>query len=103
MLFEGTDRFPSSKELVTYIESVGGRSGAFTEKEFVLFYVKIPKKDIDMGIHYLSEILFRSKLENSAIKKEKNIVLEELKRKLDNPEVEIWDQWFEWLWEKTNR
>ena len=101
MLFEGTDRFPSSKELATYIESVGGRSGAFTEKEFVLFYVKIPKKDIDMGIHYLSEILFRSKLENSAIKKEKNIVLEELKRKLDNPEVEIWDQWFEWLWGKN--
>lgn len=101
MLFEGTDHFPSSKELATYIENVGGRSGAFTEKEFVLFYVKIPKKDVDIGIHYLSEILFRSKLENNAIKKEKNIVLEELKRKLDNPEVEIWDQWFEWLWGKN--
>ncbi|MEK7494980.1 MAG: pitrilysin family protein [Patescibacteria group bacterium] len=101
MLFEGTDRFPSSKELSTYIESVGGRSGAFTEKEFVLFYVKIPKKNVNIGIHYLSEILFRSKLEDNAINKEKNIVLEELKRKLDNPEVEIWDQWFEWLWGKN--
>ncbi len=101
MLFEGTESFPSSKELAAYIENVGGRSGAFTEKEFVLFYVKIPKEYMSIGIHYLSEILFRAKLENRAIKKEKNIVLEELKRKLDNPEVEIWDQWFEWLWGKN--
>jgi len=101
MLFEGTDNFPSSKELATYVEGVGGRSGAFTDKEFVLFYVKIPKDYMNIGIHYLSEILFRSKLEDDVIKKEKNIVIEELKRKLDNPEVEIWDQWFEWLWGKN--
>jgi predicted Zn-dependent peptidase len=101
MLFEGSDSFPSSKELAAYIESIGGRSGAFTEKELVLFYIKIPKEYIDIGIHYLSEILFRSKLEDDAIEKEKNIVLEELKRKLDNPEVEIWDRWFEWLWGKN--
>ncbi|MBI5123674.1 insulinase family protein [Candidatus Roizmanbacteria bacterium] len=101
MLFEGTDSFPTSKKLATYIEGVGGRSGAFTEKELMLFYAKIPKEYVDIGIHYLSEILFGSKLEDDAIKKEKNIVIEELKRKLDDPEVEIWDQWFEWLWGKN--
>ncbi len=101
MLFEGTTNFLSSKEVAKYIENVGGRSGAFTEKEFVIFHVKIPKEHVEIGVRYLSEILFKSTLKEEAIEKEKKIVLEELKRKIDNPEVEIWDLWSEWTWGKN--
>lgn len=101
MLFEGTKTWPSSKEVAEYIEKVGGRSSAWTDKECVTYFVKIPKQYLEQAFYYLAEILFNSKLEDKATEKEKNIIMEELKRKNDNPEVQIWDLWSEWVWGKN--
>jgi len=101
MLFEGTKRLSTSKEVAEYIERVGGKSGAWTDKEYVTYYAKVPKQHLEVAFSYLAEILFNSTLSNEAIKKEKRIVVEELRRKVDNPEVEIWDLWFEWVWGKN--
>lgn len=98
MLFEGTKSLPSSKRVAEYIERIGGRSGAWTDKEYVTYYVKVPKQHLDVAFNYLAEVLFESTLSSEAIKKEKGIIIEELKRKVDNPEAEIWDLWFEWVW-----
>ena len=54
-----------------------------------------------MAFSYLSDIFFNSLLDEGAIEKEKGIVMEELKRSKDNPEVNIWDLWFEWIWGKS--
>lgn len=101
MLFEGTKNLPSSKKVAEYIERVGGQSGAWTGKEHVTYYVKAPKRHLEIAFSYLAEILFNSTLSSEAIKKEKGIILEEFKRKIDNPEIEIWDLWFEWVWGKN--
>lgn len=101
MLFEGTKNWPSSKKVAEYIERIGGRSGAWTDREYVTYYVKIPKQHLEIAFRYLAEIFFNSTLTNEAIEKEKGIIMEELKRKTDNPEVEIWDLWFEWVWGKN--
>jgi len=100
MLFEGTKRFPTSKDLAQYIERVGGISSAFTDKEYVSYYAKVPKQHLDLAFSYLSDILFNSLLKESAIEKEKGIVMEELGRSKDNPESDIWDLWLEWIWGK---
>lgn len=100
MLFEGTKKLPTSKDVAEYIEKIGGKSNAFTDKEYVSYCAKIPKQHLDMAFNYLSDILFNSLLDEQAIEKEKGIVLEELSRAKDNPEVDIWDLWFEWIWGK---
>lgn len=100
MLFEGTIRLPSSKKVAEYIEKVGGRGSAWTDKEYVTYYAKVPKQHFEKAFSYLSDILFNSLLDENAIEKEKGIVLEELRRSKDNPEVNIWDLWFEWVWGK---
>lgn len=100
MLFEGTKRLPSSKALSRYIERVGGISSAFTDKEYVSYYVKVPKQHLNLAFSYLSDILFSPLLEEGAIEKEKGIIMEELGRSKDNPESDIWDLWFEWIWGK---
>jgi len=100
MLFEGTKKFTNSKDLAKYIERAGGRSGAWTDKEYVSYNVKVPKQHLELAFSYLSDIFFGSLLEKSAIEKEKRIVMEELSRSRDNPEVDIWDLWFEWVWGK---
>ena len=98
MLFEGTKNLPTSKDVAEYIEKIGGKSGAFTDKEYVAYYAKVKPQHLETAISHLSDILFSSTLNPEAIEKEKGIVMEELKRKIDNPEVEIWDLWLEWIW-----
>lgn len=101
MLFEGTKRLSTARDVAEYIERVGGKSGAWTDKEYVTYYTKVPKQHLEVAFSYLAEIIFNSTLSNEAIKKEKRIVGEELKRKVDNPEAEVWDLWFEWVWGKN--
>lgn len=101
MLFEGTKNLPSSKDVAAHVERIGGQSGAFTDKEYVIYYTKVKPAHLKTAISHLSEILFSSTLNLAAIDKEKGIILEEIKRKTDNPEVEIWDLWNEWIWGKN--
>lgn len=97
MLFEGTQKYPDSKSLAESLEGIGGRSGAFTDREYVYFSVKIGKEYFNKGLDYLSDILFNPKLDEKAIQKEKNIILEEKKKRDDNPETVVWDSWFKWM------
>ena len=100
MLFEGTRKFPTSKELALFLENKGGISSAWTSKENVVYYVKVPKWNLETAFYYLSEILFNSTLSSPDIEKEKKIIQEELSRRIDNAEVQIFDEWFEWVWSK---
>jgi len=101
MLFEGTKTLPTSKDVAEHIEKIGGQSGAFTDKEYVIYYAKVKPQHLETAISHLSEILFNSTLNPEAIEKEKRIVMEEIKRTKDNPEVEIWELWTEWVWGKN--
>ncbi len=100
MLFEGTKKLPTSKALAQYLERVGGKSSAWTDKEYVSYYAKVQKQHLNIAFNYLSDILFNSLLEENAIEKEKRIVMEELRRSKDNPEVDIWDLSLEWIWNR---
>lgn len=98
MLLEGTNRFNNAKKLADYIESVGGKCGASTDKEYVTYYVKVLPEYIERAIDYLADIMFNSQLNNSDIEKEKRIVTEEINRSNDSPETLVLEKWFEWTW-----
>ncbi len=98
MLFEGTYRFDNAKKLADYIESVGGRSGAWTDKEYVTYYVKVLPEYIERAIDYLADILFNSQISDADIEKEKGIVVEENSKRNDSPELYVLDKWLEWTW-----
>ncbi|MBU0999946.1 insulinase family protein [Patescibacteria group bacterium] len=98
MLFEGTKLFPTAKKLAEQIEKVGGYSGAYTDREYVIYHVKVFEKHLELAFEYLSQIIFDSTLELNNIEKEKSIVLEEIKRVMDNPEQAIWEEWMKWVW-----
>jgi len=102
MLFEGTKNIPTSKDVGRYIEKIGGQSSAWTDKEYVTFYVKVPGKHIEKAFYYLSEILFNSKLELATLNKEKKIILQEMLITRDRPDWEIWDLWYKWIWTKNH-
>ena len=98
LLFEGTKLYPTAKKLAEQIEKVGGYSGAYTNQEYVTYSAKVFKKHLKIAFKYLSQIIFNSTLESKSIEKEKGIVVEEIKRTMDNSEQAIWEKWMKWVW-----
>ncbi len=98
MLFEGTKLYPTAKQLAEQIEKVGGYSGAYTNREHVIYSAKVFEKYIELVFKYLSQIIFNSILDPKTVEKEKGIVIEEIKRTMDYSERAIWEEWMKWIW-----
>ena len=83
MAFNGTDRY-AEPELVRYLESVGTRFGpdlnAYTSFDETVYMLQVPTDSVDVfatGIDVLREWAGRITLADSAIERERGVVLEE--------------------------
>ena len=90
MLFKGTT-IRTSKELAREIDNLGGVINAFTSKECTCFYVKLLDEHINIGIDVLSDMILNSRFDERDIKKEKSVILEELKMYEDSPDDLVYD------------
>lgn len=90
MLFKGTTN-RTSKELAREIDNLGGVINAFTSKECTCFYVKLLDEHINIGIDVLSDMILNSRFDELDIKKEKSVILEELKMYEDSPDDLVYD------------
>lgn len=95
MLFEGTEKYPNSMKLGWALEQIGGKSTAWSDRDYVQYSVSIPKDNIESGLEYLSQILFHPLILKSTVATEKKIITEEYNRKLDNNETEAWEKFME--------
>lgn len=85
ILFKGTKN-RTAKELVSEIDNIGGQINAFTSKECTCFYVKLLDEHIDLGLDILSDMILNSTFDKEEIKKERSIIIEELKMYEDSPD-----------------
>ena len=90
MLFKGT-RNRTSKQIASEIDNLGGQINAFTSKECTCYYVKLLDSHIDIGIDVLSDMILNSRFDERDIKKEKSVILEELKMYEDSPDDLVYD------------
>ena len=84
MLFKGTAR-RSSLEIVKMIEGLGGSFDAFTSKETLVILTKFLSEHLGRVFGLILEILLESKFAVRDLKKEKSVVLEEIKSDEDDP------------------
>lgn len=84
--FDGTKHFPKNA-ITKYIESIGSSFGtginAYTGYDRTVFFLSLPQTDIsvlDTSLLIASDWLGDISFDNDAIKKERNIILEELRR-----------------------
>lgn len=96
MSFEGTKKRPNAEAISNEIESIGGEINASTSSDRTVFFVSVLKKDFDIGLDVLSDIIMNPLYRESDIKKEKKIILEEMKLLNDD------SRFYQWiLFEKT--
>jgi predicted Zn-dependent peptidase len=89
MVFKGGGRYPTARAISEAIESVGGSINASTDKEATLFYAKVPAEHLALACDVLAEMLFRPLLEPEELAKERQVVIEELRMYLDNPQDHV--------------
>ncbi|MFH1001645.1 MAG: pitrilysin family protein [bacterium] len=91
MLFKGTNKRKSTLEISQVIEGIGGEINASTSKETTYLYAKVPQEQFKTAFDVLADIILNSLMREEDIHKEKNIIIEEIKKYQDIPEelVEI--------------
>ena len=84
MIFKGT---PTRKtgEIARTIEASGGRINAYTSLDRTVYYVESASSHFDTGLNVLLDAVQHSLFDMEELEREKEVVLEEYRRALDNP------------------
>src|SRR5215813_1735401 len=85
MVFKGTERC-SVEAIAREMDSVGGMLDAFTSKEQICFNAKVLDEHLSIAFDVIADLVLRPKFDSDDVKKERQVVLEEIKMDLDNPE-----------------
>ncbi len=91
MLFNGSERYDYG-ELDFEIEGLGGYVNAATSKDFTYYYINISKDYLKKAVDILESLTLRANLKEEMIEKEKPIVIEELRRGIDDPINRFFEQ-----------
>lgn len=97
MLFKGTQR-RTTKQIKEDIEGVGGMLNAFTGEESTCYFVKIPKPHLEHAFDVLQDMVNNAALDAEEFRKEKTVILEEIKMYLDLPSQYVHEIMSELLW-----
>jgi len=90
MLFDGTTKRGTSKDIANEIEKLGGELNAYTSNERTCFFVKLLSKHFDKGLEILSDILQNPLFREEDIEREKKIVVKEIDMVNDGPRFYQW-------------
>ncbi|MDQ0270177.1 M16 family metallopeptidase [Cytobacillus purgationiresistens] len=90
MFFKGTKK-RSARDIAESFDSIGGQVNAFTSKEYTCYYAKVLDTHADFALDVLSDMFFNSAFVEEELKKEKNVVYEEIKMYEDTPDDIVHD------------
>jgi predicted Zn-dependent peptidase len=97
MVFKGTER-RSAEAIAREMDSVGGMLDAFTSKEQICFNAKVLDEHLPIAFDVIADLVLRPKFDSQDVKKERQVVLEEIKMDMDNPEYLLHDIFTRGFW-----
>lgn len=97
MLFKGTPT-RDAQTIADEIDSVGGDINAFTSKENTCYYVRVLSEHVPVALDVLTDMFMNSVFDSEELAREQNVILEEIKRRDDEPDDLVHDIFSEALW-----
>src|SRR5262249_35373226 len=91
MAFKGTSR-RSARQIAEEIEAVGGDLNAATSIETTAYYARVLRADVPLALDVLSDILTNPAFDPEELKREQNVIVQEIGAAEDNPDDLIWDK-----------
>jgi predicted Zn-dependent peptidase len=100
MVFKGTTKRPSPKQIADEVDAIGGYMNAFTDREHTCYYMRTLAGDVTTAIDILSDMLTDPLFPVEETHRERGVVLEEIKQRDDDPEDLVHDIFAETLFPK---
>ncbi|MBI5466497.1 MAG: insulinase family protein [Candidatus Kerfeldbacteria bacterium] len=91
MVFKGTERRPTARDLTQLLDGVGADYNAYTAKEYTGYYIKTDARHLSLSLDVLSDMLWHSRLLAEEMEREKKVIIEEINMYEDNPLMYIGD------------
>ncbi len=98
MLFKGTEKRRTPREISEAIEGIGGIFNAFTDREMTGYWCKVARPHFGIALDVLTDILLNSRFESSEIEKERRVITEEINMANDDPPQRVSMIMDELLW-----
>jgi predicted Zn-dependent peptidase len=89
LCFKGTPKRPTSTEISTIIEGVGGMLNAGTDKELTVYWSKVAQPHFERALDVMADILLHSLFDPAEIEKERQVIIEEINMSLDLPAARV--------------
>ncbi len=89
LLFRGTSKRVTAKEISEAIEGVGGSLNGGTDKELTLYWGRVAQPNFLLALDVLADMLLNSKLDAEDIEKERQIIIEEMHMTKDSPSQQV--------------
>jgi predicted Zn-dependent peptidase len=90
MAFKGTKR-RTARQIAEEIEAVGGDINAATSFETTAYYASVLKSDMPLALDVLSDILANPTFDPSELKREQNVIVQEIGATEDAPDDLVFD------------
>jgi len=90
MAFKGTER-RSAKQIAVEIEAVGGDLNAYTSREQTAFHARVLKEHVPLALDMLSDILIHPTFEESELRREREVIIQEIGQARDTPDDLVFD------------
>lgn len=90
MAFKGTSR-RSAAEIAEAIEAVGGDLNAATTTEATAYYVRVLRDDLEVAVDVLADIVLNPVFDADELRREKDVILQEIAAIQDSPDDLIYD------------
>ena len=94
MAFKGTAR-RSARDIAEEIEAVGGHLNAYTGRESTAYYAKVLKEHAPLALDIVSDILLRPRFDADELRRERQVILQEIGQAHDTPDDIIFDHFQE--------
>ncbi len=97
MLFKGTRR-RSAQQISQDVEGIGGYLNAFTSEEHTCFYSKALRDRLEDLVDVLFDMLLNSRFSGPDIRREREVIREEVSMYLDQPQHHVQELFNEIMW-----
>ncbi|MCP8897150.1 insulinase family protein [Shinella daejeonensis] len=94
MAFKGTGR-RSARQIAEEIENVGGEVNAATSTETTSYYARVLKDHTSLAVDILADILTESAFDEEELRREKQVILQEIGAANDTPDDVVFDRFSE--------
>jgi len=89
LIFKGTQKRATSKDISVAIEGVGGMLNGGTDRELTVYWVRVAQPHFRLALDVLADILLHSKFDPVDIERERQVIIEEINMSKDSPSQQV--------------